>query len=176
MNWLAKYKYYLLPWVVLLVYVLVADSLYYALFIKNGRPVYQQPEAFEAKGQINFAVDALVDFNYDGEEVYELRGWAFTPEITDLKNAKTQIVLRSVHENLVFDRTIWRRPHLNEAMPEFAMDLTDAGFRVVISKFALDIENYQVGILITDKTTGEQYFQLTGSYVERTPNRLRFIK
>lgn len=176
MNWFAKYKYYLLPWLVLLVYLLVADQLYYALFVKNGRPVYQQSEAFEAKGQIKLAVDDLVDLNYDGEDVYELRGWAFTPEISDLKNAETQIVLRSVHESLVFDRTIWQREKLNEAMPEFGMDLTDAGYRVRISKHALDIENYQIGILITDKTTGEQYFRLTGLYIERSPNRMRYIK
>lgn len=176
MNWLVKYKFYLLPWVVLLVYLLAADPLYSALFVKNGMPAYEQAEAFEAAGKIQFSAQDLIDLNTGEEDLYELIGWAFMPEITDLKNIETQIVLRSVNENLVFDRVIWRNEKLNEEMPEFKMDLTEAGFRVNISMYALEIDNYQIGILITDKTTGEQYFQLTGSYIERTPNRLRFIK
>lgn len=175
MNWLARYKFYFLAWIALAAYWLLADQLYIALFVKNGTAVREPAGTFETAGSVKFAVDQLIGLRFEGQEIYELRGWAFSPEITNLDDMEMKLVLRSDQEDLIFPRLIWPRKSLTGAMPEYAMDLEQAGYRVLIAKQTLRVAKYEIGILLMNKNTGEQHFKLTGFVIERTPNHVRLL-
>lgn len=176
MKWLWKNKAHLLVLAVCAVYLLSASQIYAAFFLKGGKPQERLASLPAEKGEVKFSVEAVDAIYYDGEDLYELDGWVFDPAIADSPQFKKKVVLHSVSENLVYPAEIVKRNDLAKGLPMYInMDLTQAGFRILVAKDALKIGNYRIGFILEDEQGNVRAFRMVNAYLEREPNRLRLI-
>lgn len=175
MRWLWKNKIHFLIWALFGVYLLSASQIYTSFFLKNGKPLQGVELPAEETGEVRHYVDELEPVYYEGEEVYMLKGWVFAPEIADSPDYKKKLVLHSVNRDLIFDATNVPRMDLNPAMPKYKMKLDNAGFHVIIAKEVLPRDNYKIGFILEDDQGRVKVYRMVNQFIEREPNRLRFI-
>jgi hypothetical protein len=176
MKWVWKHKVHFLIWAVLIVYLLTATRLYVAFILRNGKPIQEAALPEAQFGTIVLNVDRMETTFYDGENLYVMSGWVFDPAIAESGSFRKKLVLHSAGEDLVFPAYSLNRVDLNGALPQYNMDLYQAGFQVFISKDVLRTDNYQIGFLLEDETGARRTYRLAGKYIERKPNGLRFIQ
>lgn len=176
MKWVWKNKTHLLIWAVLLIYLLTARDLYTAFFLRDGKPIAEAALPGEEFGNIVMNVDRLQAGYYDGEDLYILSGWVFDPTIKDSGQFRKKLVLHSAREDLVFLADSLYRSDLNNALPQYEMDLSRAGFQVVLSKDVLRMDNYRIGFILEDADGNRRTYRFVDKYIEREPNNLRFIQ
>lgn len=175
-NWIKGAGKHFIIGGLLIIYLLSANSLFVAFFLRNGKPVQEKTALPPETDQIYFHIDSLSPVRYDGEDLYELRGYAFTKTAAEPADFTIKIVLHSPTQDLVFNREPVARPDVTQALQStYKKNLDKSGFRMFISKDVLKIENYQIGILLEGKQGSSRYYIKTGQYIERTPNTLRFI-
>ncbi len=177
MKWLWKNKVHLLVLAIAAIYLLSANRIYAAYFLKNGKPAERMASLPAQKGDLKFNFDTMDTIFYDGEDLYEVDGWAFDPAIADSPQFQKKIVLHSVDENLVYPAEIVKRNDLAKGLPMYkSMDLTQAGFRILVAKDALKIGNYRLGFILEDDQGNVRDVHMVDAYIEREPNRLRLIQ
>lgn len=157
------------------IYLLSANSIYTNKILVYGKPAAYNPSLPEPTQNLVFNLDRLERTVYGGEELYKLIGFAFDKTNPTGENRVMKIVLHSVHEDLLFNTEVMERKDVTLAFPEYHADLNGCGFSILVSKDVLQIENYQVGILFEDQQGNPVTYQLTGGYIDRSPNFLRLI-
>lgn len=175
MRWLWKNKVHVLIWGIFVIYTLVSSDLYTAIFLKHGKPLTGSANLPAEMGEIHLMVDELRVSVYEGEEVYLLSGWVFAPGIPESGSFKKKLVLHSTHEDLVFPAETVVRKDLTNVFSQYEMNLDEAGFRVMITKHALEIDNYRIGILLEDSDGTPRAYRLLDRYIQREPNRVRYV-
>jgi len=175
MRWLWKHKIHFLIWAVFGVYLLSASQLHTSFFLKNGKPLDGAVVLPDETGEIRYYVDELRPIYYEGEEVYMLKGWVFAPDIAQSPEYRKKLLLHSVGRDFVFEAGTVSRADLNQGMPQYSMNLDSAGFQVMIAKDVLPRDNYKIGFILEDEQGRVRVYRMVDEYIEREPNRLRFI-
>ena len=173
--WLWKNKIHFFVLVLLAVYLLSANIIYTTFFLKNGKPLKNSPSLPSQTTEMVCKITSFDNILYDGQDLYEMRGYVFSPGSPDSAQFNKTLLLHSTSEDLFFpaDLVYWRNLTLN--FPQYLMNVDNAGFRVLISKDLLKLDNYQVGFLLKSKDGATRVFQRFDTYIERAPNRLRLI-
>lgn len=175
MRWFWKNKVHFLVLGIFAVYILTANQLYAALVLKHGKPLPGETSLPSENVELLAYVEDFKSITYEGEEVYELSGWVFAPGVPGSGQFQKKLVLHSTHGNLIFQADPVYRTDLNEVFSKYGMNLDKAGFRVLISKYVLSIDNYKFGFILEDPESGRQVYEMLDWYIQREPNQLRYV-
>jgi hypothetical protein len=172
---LSRYKKHVVILGILLIYLLSANRIHTQFFLKNGKPSAENISLPTQTDQLIYSVRSLTPISQDGESLYELRGYAFSKVDPEIAHYQIKIVLHSTSQDLIFPTETVIRTDVTQAFPDFKTNLDKSGFRMLLTKFALNNGNYQIGILLEDTQGTNRFYQLTKTYIERDVNRIRFI-
>ncbi len=175
LGFLRKSRLHILIWAVMLLYVAAAPSFYSRFLLSSGKPVSFSEKLPSRTKQINYSVDRLDPIGSAGQNLYDLWGWTFFRKDTDQSAYNVYIVLKSDRQTYFFLTTPFSRPRLNKVFPKAGIDLSNSGFRTSISRDAIAVGSYRIGILFKHKSTGAMYFTWSNKSVERTPNHLQLF-
>jgi hypothetical protein len=151
LNILRKGWVHLLVWTAMIVYLVLAPNLYANYFIKNGKPIQFREGLPAVTDQISYSVSSLVSTMSDGQEIYNLWGWAFLHEEADQSQYERFIVLKSDKRDFFFPVKSFERPEVQKAFPDLKIDVTNSGFSTYISKDAISPGSYRIGIVFRNK-------------------------
>lgn len=173
---------HVLLWSVAISYLFFSPSLYYQLFPREGKPVEILKSPPEVTGQITYNVEGLWYWSnnivvYEENETYALAGWAFinTGPDTQQTDFERFIVLHDDAQAILFPVRDDPRRDVQKAFKDLGLsDLTSAGFNAVMSRNALPVGEYGVGLLFKNKQSGSVYYVESTKLIERTPNHLEF--
>jgi hypothetical protein len=158
----------------LVIYVLSANTIYTTFFLKHGKPIPGKIELPPQTQSIQFAFLPIEEIRYDGQDYFSLHGYALHDTLKP-GDYLIKIVLHSTTEDLVFPVDGTAVFYLLHKRPDYNESMNLAEFKMIFSKNVLKVDNYQIGILVEEKQGSRRYYQLTGNYIERTPNNLRFL-
>lgn len=175
MRWLWKNKVHFLVLGVFVVYCFTASKLYATFFLKHGKPIQGKVSLPSENVEIIANIDNWSKTIYNGEEVYEVMGWVFAPGVPDSGNYQKKLVMHSAREDIFFQTEVRKRANLSEKFPQYNMELENAGFRVLISKDSLRVDNYKLGFILENVASGRRILSMVDIYIEREPNNLRLI-
>lgn len=106
---------------------------------------------------------AYVDEKTISAKTVYLGGWAMLPG-TLSERGQIHVILRSKKTRLIYTTVTVQRPDVAQAYHEPLWRLS--GFRFVIDRSELPVEDLQVGLLISEG--GEAHYQMTDQYVRLT--------
>jgi hypothetical protein len=172
-NWIAGKRKHFLIWSLLLIYVFSANRLYIQYFLKNGKPERADILLPAESTGITYKITDLEPVRIDGENLYQLRGYAFFAA-HPLQENKISIILSTPSHNLVFPTKAAEHPNMIASYKGFKKGMEGAEFRLLLSEQVLDPGVYQIGILLEGTSGGNQGFITTGSTIKRTPNTINY--
>ena len=176
MKLLTKFGLHVLLWALMFFYFVFAPDLFTLLFAKNGKPLQVVTTLPVESDRIHLVVEDLVPHVKDGENVYELYGWALIiPEEGLLPASFTrEVILISNERNYHFSaRSGYRSPDLPSELAGANIDFNTLGFSALIAEDAIKPGEYRVGIVFRDPATGSAfYWDKPASYLIKTPNTL----
>jgi hypothetical protein len=173
-NWFkSNYKHFI-ACAVLIVYVFVANPLYVRLFLKDGKPLRSQVSLpATSKDVIYHLGDQIQSLRINGQDLYELKGYAFFQANREQENNIT-IVLNSAAGNIAFATRTVALPNMIESYPGYTKGMDHAEFSLLLSQNALSPGTYHIGILLQNKKGPGQSYVLTGGTLKKTPNTLTY--
>ena len=173
-NWIKRKNKHFIFIGILLPYLLLAHPLYNKFFIKNGKPesaIFQLPETTPG---IVYNLVELRPVVYEGESLYELKGFAFLATYPTQVNRIT-IILTTASQNLAFSTSAVPFPDMIESYPGYRPGMEQAEFSMALSNQVLKPGVYRIGVLLEDMEGFDRSYVLTGSSIKKTPNTISFI-
>jgi hypothetical protein len=173
-NWfIGKYKHFI-ACAVLIVYVFAANPLYVRFVLKDGKPQGTQAALpAVSKDVIYHLGDQIQSLRINGQDLYELKGYAFFQAEREQENDIT-VILSSATGNTVFATRTVALPNMIESYPGYTKGMQHAEFSLLLSQNALSPGTYHIGILLQDKNGPGQAYVLTGGTIKKTPNTLTY--
>jgi hypothetical protein len=173
-NWFkATYKHFI-ACAVLIVYVFAANPLYVRFFLKDGKPLSSQVVLpADSKGVIYHLGEQIQSLRINGQDLYELKGYAFFQSNHEQENIIT-IVLSSATRNTAFATRTVALPNMIESYPGYTKGMDHAEFSLLLAQNALSPGTYHIGILLQNKNGAGQSYVLTGGSIKKTPNTLSY--
>jgi hypothetical protein len=161
--------------VLLLIYLLSANPLYVQFILRNGKPerVNAALPAAGPRQDFIYRLAHLRLVNYEREALYELRGFAFLRADPQRHN-RVSVVLVSEDGNRVYPPVPLAVASMLKSFDYQRPVDEQAEFRVLIAKQTLPPGNYQIGLLLEEEGGTRQDFLLTGSTIEKTPNKVLY--
>lgn len=161
----------------LFLYVLFYNHMYTNLILRVGKPVFIG-ELQETEFPMQYFFDKFRAVRYDGQETYQLVGWAFLEDDSSFaENCSKQIILfDKSSRGYVFNSQPVNRDDITRAHKELNRNLGQSGFSANISKNVLPVGFYNVGILCTGKDQETKTVFRTLHYIQRTPNTLQLAR
>lgn len=161
-------------------YLLFSPSLSYHLFSQEGKPLEVWKQQPKETGVIRYNVEDLKYWSknmavYEEGETYALWGWAFLdiePNIL-LADFDRFVIVYNHADAYVFPMQVYLRPGVQETFADLGLsDLTSSGFYAVISRNALTVGKYGIGLLFKHKQDGTIRYIQTDKILVRSPNHL----
>lgn len=165
-NW-----FHILLWVFMLAYLALAPDFYNGVVLGVDKAVRFEGELPAATRRISYWIDGMNLMTVEGQDVYDLQGWAFLRDEPDQSQYERFIILQSDRGNYIFPTRSVERPDVQSAFPDLTINVQNSGFSAFISKEGLLRGTYQIGILFRHASGGE-YFLVTGNALVRTANQL----
>ena len=173
-NWFkGNYKHFI-ACAVLIIYVFSVNPLYVRFFLKDGKPLGTQTAVpAPSKDIIYHLGDQIQPLRLNGQDLYELKGYAFFKSNHEQENNIT-ILLSSATGNTVFATRTVALPNMIESYPGYTKGMDHAEFSLLLSQNALSPGTYHIGILLQNKNGAGQAYILTGGSIKKTPNTLTY--
>ncbi len=176
-NFLKKSGLHVFLWGVMLFYFIFSPDLIVRLFNENGKPVQVNAAIPAESERIEFVVEDLLPYRKDGENLYQLYGWAFLlPEDEPSLNMFIrELALVADERNYVFPmRSEYRNPDLPGKLTGLDIDLNTLGFSALIAEDILKPGKYRIGVVFRNTSDGSAlYRDKPVHYLIKTPNTLR---
>jgi hypothetical protein len=173
-------RFHILVWTAMFAYFVFAPDLFTMIFTKNGKPVHAAHVDFVESERILYSIDGFETYLQDGEELYNLYGWALmVPEDSMPASAYVrEIVLTSGDRQYIFSvESGYRNPDLTDKLSSVQVDLETLGFRALMAEDAIKPGTYRIGILFRDASTGSVfYWDKPAHFLVKTPNTFRLQK
>lgn len=167
------YQRHILIVALLGLYLATANQIYIQFFLDNGRPAPVQPALPAESGEVRYKLGEMRAVRIDGEDVYELKGFAYNAD-APLHDYNITILLVSDDEQIAFPTTTPEFPGLIRSSKGYKDGMDEAEFRALISKQVLDAGVYRIGILLEEKYGKERLFTITEGSLNKTANTMRF--
>lgn len=173
-TWFNGKKKHLVIWSVLLIYLFSANPLYVRYVLKNGKPEQANLSLPKASNEI---ISKLADFQpvrINGEDLYQLHGFAFIGSDPLRINVITILLINS-SGNLAFATNPVQYANMIQSYSGFKSGMEQAEFNMLISDKVLKPGTYRIGILLEEGEGVRHSFLLTNSSIVKTPNTIRFV-
>jgi hypothetical protein len=170
---LSEKNKHLLVLSLLLIYLLSARQIYTRFFLERGKPVAQNAPLPVENMEMVYKLADLRTARVEGEELYELKGFAFLPA-TPLDHHRITIILRSETQTLAFPTEPAVFPSMMKSFKGYRPGMEQAEFRAFFSRHALPVGTYQVGILLEEAGGVRRAYQPTENIVRKTYNTVRY--
>lgn len=175
-----KSCFHVLAWCAMLAYFVFAPNLFSSIFTEYGKPIRVNGDIPADSSHITFVVDGFEPYIKEGENLFNLHGWALiAPDEVALDNVFVrEIVLVSDDIKYSFSVvSVHRNPSLLKELTDMEIDLDTLGFHALISEDAIRPGKYRVGIIFRNSKTGLAYYADKPSwYLVRTPNAIALQK
>jgi hypothetical protein len=175
LNVLKKGGFHIVVWALMVTYVVSAPDLYVRFVLKNGKPVQLSDGLPTVTYQISFSVDRMDPMVLDGQDLFNLWGWAFLREEPDQSQYERFIVLKSDTNTYFFQTQSADRPDVQEAFPDLTINVLNSGFSTLISKDVIQLGSYQIGIFFKQSSDNAVYYVVTNKMIVRTGNQLQLV-
>ncbi len=174
-NWIGRNAKHFLIWAVLLVYLFSANSLYVHFILKNGKPVSTNVALPAVANDVIYKLaDVLQPIRVDGQDLYEIKGYAF--QRGNPKGTNTiRVVLSTEKSNLVFPTRDVQFPNMIESYPAYTKGMEQAEFSFLVSKNVLAPGTYKIGILLEAPGSGSPLYVVTSGKLQTTPNTIKYV-
>jgi hypothetical protein len=170
-------RLHIIVWVLMLFYFVFAPDLFASFFLKNGKPLQIDAPIPSESHHINFVVEDLVPYVKDGENLYELFGWAFMhPEAgMDSSSLVQEIMLVSNERSYLFSvRSGYRKPKLPDKFTDIQLNFDSLGFSALLLEDLIQPGKYRVAVVFRYTSDGSAYYwDKPVYYLIKTPNTLR---
>lgn len=174
-NWIIGKQKHLFFLGILLIYLFAANPVYVHFFMKNGKPSGQNIALPAATKDVVFALNDLQPVRYEGQNLYELRGFAFQKARPEQVN-KITVVLSNGSRNVVFATQPVQYPNMIQSYQGYTPAMDSAEFSMLVSNDGLAPGAYKIGILLEQvKGGGERVFVQTSATIKKTPNSIQYI-
>ncbi len=173
MIYLKKYRFHLLIWAVMLCYLAAAPALYAEFILRNGKPVSLNQELPEPTTEALGEANRLDPTSLNGQNQYNLWGWAFIKGEEDQTIYERFVVLRSNTRTYFFSTEIISFPQVQTLFPYLDQDVTETGFSTYLAKEAIARGTYRVGFLFRHKSTADAFYIETNKVMVKTANQLK---
>jgi hypothetical protein len=176
-HWLKSKKFHLIFWGILAVYLFSASPVYTHFILQNGKPHQPDLPLPSESGNIIYQLGNLTPIRVSGQDLYELRGFAFVQSRMEQRN-KISIVLRSVGapgQTLVFDTHPITVPGMIKTYKGYKPGMDPAEFSFFLSQAVLKPGVYHIGLLLEDQTGTGRALVMTGSSIKITPNTTAYV-
>jgi len=168
-----KYKHFIIC-AFLLVYVFAANPFYVRYMLKDGKPLDTPVTLPAASKDVTFHLGELIQpLRIDGQDLYELKGYAFFQASREQENNIT-VILSSQTENIAFPTRTVAFPNMIESYPGYTKGMDHAEFSLLLSQNALSPGTYRIGILLQNRKGPGQSYVLTNGSIKKTPNTLTY--
>lgn len=172
-KWFIGKQKHLILWAVLIVYLFSANSLVVNLFQKNGKPVDTSPDLPAPSNDLTVRLGDMQPVRVDGEDLYEIRGYAFITANPTQPN-QISVILSAPGRSLAFLTRPVQHANMIASAPGFKKGMEQAEFSLLLAKNALPPGVYQVGLLLEARDGVQRIFAVTPDTLQKTPNTLRF--
>ncbi len=166
-----KQKHFIF-WSILLIYALLANPLYVQLLMKTGKPSGSRVSLPAQTNNVAYELNQLQPVVINGQNLYELRGFALDRANPTQANRIT-VILSSAQRNVVFSTQPVQYPYMIQSYPGYTNAMNRAEFSVLISNDGLAPGVYRVGILLEGPGSPKTSFVLTNSTVTKTYNTIQ---
>ncbi len=174
-RWLSANLKHIVVWGVLAIYLLSANQLYVQFILKNGKPfatnINLPPVA--SSGIVYRLSDFIQPLRYEGQDLLELKGYAFTSANPTALN-KITVILSSGGESMAFPTLGDPNPNMIESYQGFTKGMEHAEFNLLLSKNVLKPGTYKIGILLEEVGSSQRWYVQTGSSIRKTPNLVSY--
>ncbi len=172
-NWINRKKFHIIFWAALILFIFFANPLYNSYFLKDGKP-YQPDLPLPASiSGIMYQFGNLGTIRLNGQDLYEIRGFAFNQSDPLMKN-KISVVLRSSTQTLVFATHPITIPGMIRSYKDYKPGMDQAEFSLFFSQTVFNPGTYEIGLLLENQTGPGRTFTMTASTVKITPNTLLY--
>jgi hypothetical protein len=173
-NWIKGKYIHFIAIAILIGYAFAANPLYVRFFLKDGKPLGTQVALpTSSKDVINHLSDQIQPLRIYGQNLYELKGYAFFQTKPEQENNIT-VILSSATGNIAFATRTVALPNMIESYPGYTKNMDHAEFSLLLSQNALSPGTYRIGILLQNKNGPGQSYVLTGGSIKKTPNTLSY--
>jgi len=174
-KWLSfsGYHRHILIVALLGLYLVTANNLYTQFILKHGKPAQVEFNLPAESGEMTYKLAEMRPVRVDGEDVYQLKGFAFNPA-SKTTDYRITVVLISEETRLAFKTQPVDFPSIIRSSKLFEPGMDDAEFRALISKRVLDSGTYRIGILLEEKYGEGKIFTMTEGTLFKTANTVRF--
>jgi hypothetical protein len=172
-NWITRNQKHLIIWAILIVYLFAANPIYIHFFLKNGKPVSENIALPPAAKTVVFKLADMQPVRIDGQDLYQIRGFAFQNYDPSLANTIT-IVLSSKTQNIAFSTSSVDHPNMIESYPGYTQSMDHDEFSMLLADRVLEPGTYQVGILLEQTGGTTRSYVATGSTIIKTPNTIQY--
>ncbi len=173
-KWIKRNYKHIIFLGVLFTYLVLAKSIDEQFFIKNGKPVSTKVQLPGITTGIIYNMVELRQIVYEGEDLYELKGFAFLTSNPTQVN-KITIVLNTVDQKIAFSTNTPQYPDMIESYPGFTPGMEQAEFSMLLSDRVLKPGSYRIGVLLEDQEGLDRSYVLTSSSIKKTPNTISFV-
>jgi len=173
--------WHFLLWSFAVLYLLSGPSLYNHFFVQEGKPLELIELPAQETGGIRYNIEAIKFWSenmqvHEEVETYALWGWAFlnTGQQVLLQDFDRYFIISNSKDTYVFPTQVYPRPGVQDVFKDLGLeDLSSSGIYAVISRNAVPVGRYSIGLMFEQKHDGEQYFVVIGKELVRTPNHLK---
>ena len=165
---------HIVVWTLMFLFFISAPRLHSKLFLDQGKPIQFDSDLPKSTPEGQFALMGLDSMRFDGEDVYQLWGWAFLtrdPTVNQIDYERT-LVLKSDSHVYFFPITTTPTRNVQETFNTLDLDLTNTWFYTLIAKDFISLGRYRVGIIFEHHTEGTSFYLKTNGVIIRTPNHL----
>lgn len=177
MKVVPKLWLHIVVWVLMFFYFVFAPDVLTLVYYQNGKPLQTDGYVPAESGQINFLIEDLAPYVKNGEELYELVGWAFmvTEEGISSELFVPEIALVSDERTYFFSaRTASRKPDLPSKFSDMDINFDTLGVSVLIAADTIKPGKYRVGVIFRNTSDGSAFYRdKPVYYLVKTPNTLR---
>jgi hypothetical protein len=167
-----------LPLVVLIIYLLLANYLFLFVFTVNGESRNSPCTLPNETGNIVYRIEPVHVNKIEWKEVVKLSGWAFVGS-QHADNSSLFIILKNNQSQYCYSSEMIRRPDVNKYFHNLTLRLTNTGYESNIPKSLFDDQEFQVGILIINNGTVTykmtDYYLNSTSMIENKNNKTRLV-
>jgi len=171
-----KSWFHILLWIAMFIYFIFAPDVFTSAFARNGKPLQIDNTIPPESDRITFVIEDLESYVKDGENLYNLYGWALIvpEEVVSTNLFVREITLVSDERKYFFSvKSGYRNPGLQSKFTDAGVELETLGFSVLIAEDVIKPGEYRIGFVFRNISNGSAfYWDKPARYLVKTPNTL----
>jgi len=162
-------------WGLMILYLFIAPAVKDRVTIVQGKPEPLEVAELEVNSQISHSIDKFEQVKINGQMLHRLIGWSFIESDPDQSAYQVYLVCRGEGDTYFYPVLSVERKDVEKAFPDFAGDLSNSGFNVLIARDTMKNGLYTLGFLYVHQQSGEMYYDDTVESLRKSMNDLQLV-